>query len=131
MTIKDKSYYDYAIILIVIALIIILSVLFLRKYRMFHDTFWPQWFQSRTFLGWVKPLSDPEMISGWMTFSYINIVYKLPPDYLQHNLSLSWSKFPNISIDSYAKARKLSKDELLKKVKSSVKDFFQQNNLPK
>jgi hypothetical protein len=59
-------------------------------------------------------------IRGWMTFGYINKSFDLPPEYLKNNLSIIDKKYPNISIDSWAKKSREDRASLLEQVKALV-----------
>lgn len=63
---------------------------------------------------------DEEDIESWMTFSYINFRFHLPPKLIQDKLSIHDSKYPNISIKAYAKRNNLGENDLLKELKSII-----------
>lgn len=42
-------------------------------------------------------------IKTWMTFDYINFIFKLDPTYLKNILMINDSQYPNIRIDHYAR----------------------------
>jgi hypothetical protein len=65
----------------------------------------------------------PDQISGWMTFRYINLVFGLPPVYLQNDLNIKNSHYPNLSIDSLAKQQNMTSAQLVFKVSNAVKAF--------
>jgi hypothetical protein len=45
----------------------------------------------------------PADIQPWMTFSYINAVFKLPEEYLQAHMYISDPQYPNISIGRFVR----------------------------
>ncbi len=45
---------------------------------------------------------QPATIEDWMTFNYLNVVFKLPSGYLKTALSIQDSRYPDISIRQYA-----------------------------
>lgn len=67
---------------------------------------------------------DTNMIDTWMTFGYINMIFKLPPDYLKTNLNISDSHYPNLSLTKYIKSNKLDRNTFLAQVRSVVTDYF-------
>jgi hypothetical protein len=69
---------------------------------------------------------SPDQISGWMTFRYINLVFKLPPSYLQSSLSIEDKHYPNLSLDVLAKTQGYSSAQITEKVSAAVKSFLSQ-----
>ncbi len=62
-------------------------------------------------------------IKSWMTFSYINFVFKLPTNYLLQKLSIFDFRYPNIHIERYAKMHNLDQAEFLLQVKQAVSAY--------
>lgn len=77
-----------------------------------------------------KPIKDPNYIQNWMTFKYINFVFKLPDNYLKDTLKIEDSKYPNLPILKYAKDAKIDTNIAVDNVKSAV-DNFMKSNPPK
>jgi len=67
---------------------------------------------------------SPAQIRGWMTFRYINTVFRLPADYLKNGLNITDPRYPNLSIDSLAKAQKTDSKPLLAKTVGLIKSFI-------
>lgn len=65
----------------------------------------------------------PDQIRGWMTFHYVNLVFGLPPAYLQNSLNIKDSHYPNLSLDTLAKQQKISSVQILAKVSQAVTNF--------
>ncbi len=63
-------------------------------------------------------------IHSWMTFRYINVVYNLPPAYLQEQLNIIDSRYPNISINVLAQKQRRTVITVLTKTQESVKNYF-------
>ena len=59
-------------------------------------------------------------IRAWMTFDYLNVVFKLSPDYFKNNLSITDPKYPNIRIDRYAMNQGIKSQELLYKIQQLI-----------
>ena len=59
-------------------------------------------------------------INTWMTFDYINVVFKLPPDYLKDRLAITDPRYPNIRIDRCAKGKGENKQQLLLEIQQLV-----------
>ena len=49
----------------------------------------------------------------WMTFDYLNVIFKLDPLYLKNTLIITDSKYPNISIEAYARHNRINPQVLL------------------
>ena len=62
-------------------------------------------------------------IENWMTFNYINVVFKLNPLYLKNTLSIDDSKYPNIRIDSYAKHHNLNLQLFLHNIEQTIINY--------
>ena len=69
--------------------------------------------------------SNVSVISPWMTFSYVNIIFKLPPLYLESALNISDSQYPNLIIARYAKLQKIQSDVFVGQIQSAVTAYFQ------
>ena len=59
-------------------------------------------------------------IAPWMTFNYINFVFKLPPEYLKNTLTISDARYPNIQIRTYAKINQIDQVLLIEKIKEAI-----------
>lgn len=68
------------------------------------------------------PLSaeNVNLIDTWMTFNYINIIFKLPADYLKTNLNILDKRYPNVSLNGFIKNNKLNKATFLESVRQAV-----------
>ncbi len=69
------------------------------------------------------PVVRPSDIQPWMTFRYVNFVFKLPPNYLSDTLSLSDPRYPNVQIVRYARMHDLDLSTFMQKVQSSVAQY--------
>ena len=66
---------------------------------------------------------DLSEIRGWMTFDFINKAFVLPPDYLKSELGITDKKYPNITVDGWAKNNQESSSALLDKIKKIIQNF--------
>ncbi len=64
-----------------------------------------------------------DSIEPWMTFDYINVVFKLPQNYLKNILGINDSQYPNIRLDTYAKRSNINPDLLLSVVKQYITTY--------
>jgi hypothetical protein len=62
-------------------------------------------------------------IQGWMTFDFLDKSFGLPPDYLKKGLGITDKKYPNITIDSWAKNTQENPGAMLEKTKKLIQDF--------
>lgn len=67
---------------------------------------------------------NTNLIDSWMTFDYINTIFKLPKDYLKNSLNISDPHYPRILISRYAKTNKLDIKTFISKIKDSVNSYF-------
>lgn len=69
---------------------------------------------------------QPSEIQPWMTFQYVNFVFKLPPSYLSGAFGITDSHYPNIQIARYAKAQGLDLATFLARLKQAVGGYTPQ-----
>lgn len=62
-------------------------------------------------------------IDTWMTFEYINTVFKLPTDYLKNTLGITDRQYPKIHIGKYARQEDASADIILENVRAAVSAY--------
>lgn len=62
-------------------------------------------------------------IEPWMTFNYLNIVFELDTDYLKHYLNINDTRYPNISINMYARHYDLSSEDFLENIKQAITNY--------
>ena len=65
-------------------------------------------------------------VEPWMTFSYLNVVFKLPGSYLQKSLLISDKRYPNISIRSYAGSSHETTTQAIEKIQQAILTFKHQ-----
>jgi len=70
-----------------------------------------------------RPMLSSAQIQDWMTFRYINYVFRLPPEYLSQTLKISDAYYPNLVIGTYAASHKLNGAAFLQSVKQAVEAF--------
>ncbi len=111
----------YLLVLVVSMLLLILALVFFYKpfylYRPAHR-FWST--HSHRTLG----VNNVNMIQSWMTFSYINKVFKLPTNYLKNTLNISDSRYPNIPLEDYAEKAKIKTADFTTKVQDAVHSYL-------
>ncbi len=70
-----------------------------------------------------KQTASPDQIQGWMTFSYVNYIFNLPPDYLSGNLNIQDSHYLNLGINQYAKMKNFNTTIFLTNVRESIAQY--------
>ena len=63
-------------------------------------------------------------IMTWMTFDYINVIFKLNPAYLKNALAIDDIRYPNIRIDRYAKHHNLNDQVFLSDIKQIITNYI-------
>ena len=63
---------------------------------------------------------DIDQIQSWMTFDYLNTVFKLPPAYLKTTLGITDAAYPNLHIGAYAHKNHLTQAQALAKVQEAI-----------
>jgi hypothetical protein len=74
--------------------------------------------------------SDASLVAGWMTFNYLNKSFHLPPAYLQNDLNISDSAYPNITIYKIAKEQGVFIGSYLDTIKNAINTYLAQNTTP-
>src|ERR1035437_1622120 len=69
-------------------------------------------------------LNDVQMIASWMTFDYINHVFRLPPQYLKLTLGINDSQYPHLTISRYAQENKIAEGVFIAQIQNTVKNYF-------
>ncbi len=69
-------------------------------------------------------LSDIEYIDTWMTFQYVNFIFKMPDDYLKNGLNIKNNNYPNLPIGRYIKNEKLDKTVVINRIKVLVREYI-------
>ncbi len=65
---------------------------------------------------------NPERIEPWMNFRYVNVVFRLPEEYLRDSLSIDDAKYPNVPIGKYAKKRGIDRESFLRELRRLVSE---------
>ena len=62
-------------------------------------------------------------IKPWMTFNYLNVIFKIDPLYLKDSLNINDSKYPNIRIDQHARKNHLNLPSYIENIKSAITNY--------
>jgi hypothetical protein len=113
---------------VAVVVVIILSVLFFQQYKHIRRLDYISAHRQSLFksLHGSGPLTAANASSTqiWMTFNYINHAFSLPSTYLENNLAVSDSRYPNMTVEEYAKDTGLSTAMALVKVQSAIVAYF-------
>ena len=73
-----------------------------------------------------RPLtsSDVGMIQVWMTFEYINVTFNIPKSFLESNLNITDTRYPQVSLSRYARGQKSDPNVVLTQVQNAVRGFL-------
>jgi hypothetical protein len=119
--------YAKIIVILLLAVLLFLCGLLINQYRHIerqnYVTSYKNVIES---LRHKKPLtaSDVDVVLPWMTFRYINTIFKLPTNYLKDTLHISSSRYPNISLSSYSKSQKIDVSLFINLLKKAVSDYL-------
>jgi len=64
------------------------------------------------------------VVQPWATFDYINTLFKLPPAYLQTQLSITDSHYPRVHLSRYAKSKNIDANVFLAQVKEAIRSYL-------
>ena len=70
--------------------------------------------------------SDISIVASWMTFDYINKLFAVPGAYLETELNVSNTRYPQISLSGYARSKGISSAFVVGKVESALRNYLSQ-----
>ncbi|MFA6386170.1 MAG: hypothetical protein WCW04_00135 [Candidatus Paceibacterota bacterium] len=126
-----KTISEYRKKIFKIIIVVILALLFLISLIWFASTF-KQLYRTGnlevdySITGRPTRLHRPITISDirvWMTFDYVNVIFKLDPLYLKNTLVITDSKYPNISIEAYARHNRINSQVLLHNIEQAIINY--------
>jgi hypothetical protein len=62
-------------------------------------------------------------INTWMTFDYINVIFKLPKNYLQTTFNITDPRYPNIRVGNYIKQHNLNLREFMNSLELAITNY--------
>ena len=62
-------------------------------------------------------------IKIWMTFNYLNIIFRLDPNYLKNTFNISDPKYPNIRIDQYSRHQSINPFLFLYNIQKAITNY--------
>lgn len=118
---SEKIDQTYLVAIILVTLIFLAGLFFLAAtYRNFRrqSPFSPT--NIRNFHH--RPLTIRN-IEGWMTFGFLNRSFNLPNAYLKKALGVNDKKYPNITLDRWAKESGTNPADLLEEIKLLISNY--------
>lgn len=126
--ISRSKFLHYFTICFIVILIFVLSFFLFKSFLSIRR----QWMinQYRTmsdfFSSHKLSIKDIDYIENWMTFRYINNIFKIPEGYFKDKLNIKDTKYPNIPLWWYAKHNNIDPTLFLKQVKDALKSFMKE-----
>ena len=74
-------------------------------------------------LTYLHNITNANNIMPWMTFDYINVIFRLDPVYLKNNLMINDPRYPNIRIDNYTKRLHLNTQIFLHYLQQAITNY--------
>lgn len=66
---------------------------------------------------------DIKAVSAWMTFDYLNVIFKLNPNYLRETLAINDPRYPNVRIGHYIKYNHLNEATFLGGLEQAISNY--------
>ena len=124
LTQEQKSVIRETLNFILVLLLLIASIWFIGTFKKMYKEgdlkTWRGQHNERVLLNQVTTINN---IKVWMTFDYLNTIFKLDPIYLQKTLNINDLKYPNIRIDHYARNHGLNSFSLLDSIQKSITNY--------
>jgi hypothetical protein len=124
---KIMKYLKYAIVALVVVLVL-LGALFIWNYLslMHARLINARELELSAMVQNHGPLTanDVGLVRPWMTFDYINTLFKISPDYLRTGMSITDASYPRLSLSGYAKYQGTSTAAVLGDVESSLAAYL-------
>ncbi len=108
-------------ILIVFYTVVVISITHNLQYAYHNERFYLNRHHLRN--NRATDVSNPDSVQAWMTFDYINVVYRLPKDYLATVLGITNVQYPNLRISKYATLTKQSPEQLITNIKEAIRRY--------
>lgn len=124
---KPQRYIKYTLIILGVILLV-LCIFFVVQYRAVRRSEVMSsrelWFSLILKNHGALTVNDVNVIRPWMTFDYINRLFRLPADYLKARLNISDVHYPQVSLSGYARHNHLDSATFLVTVDHAVRDYL-------
>jgi hypothetical protein len=115
------------LILLITALVVLCTILF-RQYQHIQRLDYisarkTSWFATIHTPGTLTA-QNADLIEDWMTFDYINHLFKIPADYFKTTLSITNARYPRLTIAHFASETHIQASDALISVQNAVRAYF-------
>lgn len=117
---KIKIFIQWSILVILVGILLIAVYVFISNFEALRRGGFMRAHIRRQSIG---QKINPDQIRGWMTFRYINLVFNLPPSYLQSALNIKDTRYPNLALDALAREQNAISADLAARTANIVKNF--------
>lgn len=126
---RDRLMQAIQIIIVVLAIaLVVLVFFFVRQYTILQRkqilNARELWISNVVKLRGAPTAGDVVFVQGWMTFDYVNQLFRIPSDYLEDKLSIADPHYPHITISGYARRNKLDAGIFLAGVDQAIVDYL-------
>ena len=122
---KVPDHYVQIILGILVLIFLFLCFLLVRQYNHTARVELMSLYRSRiSSLGHPLTVSDLSLIQPWMTFDYINVTFKIPPDVFKSSLVITDSRYPRLSLSRYAKEASTTPEAVITEVQTIARNFL-------
>lgn len=119
----DTKNSTWHILFIIVAVFLIIVAAFLIPYNLrslyspLHGLWMSHYHRALT-------AGDVNTVQPWMTFDYVNKVFKLPASYLKNTFQITGSRYPYMTFGAFAKQQKMVPAVFLTKVKQAIHAYL-------
>jgi len=124
---KNK-YLNHAFIILLVVLLVVFSFFLVKSIWSIRRAGIMNQHKTLTefFLNHKTSINDVNYIENWMTFHYINFIFKIPENYFKDTLYIDDVRYPNIPLWKYTKEKNIDPLSFLNQVKNALTKFLQQ-----
>jgi hypothetical protein len=127
---RPISYYIKIALIVLGIVLVVLFILLVRNYLMLRhaNLISRRELSLSAFVQKHGPLGASEVgvIHSWMTFDYINRLFGIPQDYLENQLQISDSHYPNLTLGKYASENNIDTVVASHQVQNAILKYFNQ-----
>jgi len=126
---SERHYLGYAILALAIVFVVLSFVLVVNYRNLWRSTLTGARESLLTaFIHSHGPVTvnDITFVRTWMTFDYINKLFSLPPQYLQSTLGVSDSRYPRLTVSSWAKRANVSSAAAIGILQNALRQYLTQ-----
>lgn len=126
---SERRWLEYAILALA-AVFIVLVIVFIVDYRHLRRstvvTARESWFAALVHSRGPVTASDIAFVRSWMTFDYINKLFKTPSNYMKTTLNIADTRYPRLTVSNWAKESKLSSSAAMGELQDALRQYLLQ-----